>query len=202
MRGHGYLPFTVSAELNIGIRNSAFAGTALSVAYGLEIPKGDETYLHEIREMLETATAFTVPGKYLVEALPALQYMPQWFPGAAFKREAAVASMRIRAILRQLLHAGIENLVSDIGPVALRSECSSTCLDTRHPKGLYLGQYAAELPAGERRGGRGRARDVRRDCGDGLQRCVPHLLTEANTNSQTAAAGADTVRQCRRTTEL
>ena len=43
--------------------------------------------------MLETATAFTVPGKYLVEALPALQYLPQWFPGAAFKREAAVASI-------------------------------------------------------------------------------------------------------------
>ncbi|KAI0687567.1 cytochrome P450 [Earliella scabrosa] len=92
----------------------AFAGTALSVAYGLEIPKGDETYLHEIREMLETATAFTVPGKYLVEALPALQYLPQWFPGATFKREAAVASMRIRAILRQLLHAGIENLTHGI----------------------------------------------------------------------------------------
>ena len=75
--------------------------------------KGDSTYLGQLREMVHTAGSFAVPGKYLVEAIPALQYIPEWFPGAAFKREAAAAKKRLGMILRQLVDAGIENLVSN-----------------------------------------------------------------------------------------
>ena len=75
--------------------------------------KGNSTYLDQLREMVHTAGSFAVPGKYLVEAIPALQYIPEWFPGAAFKREAAAAKKRLGMILRQLVDAGIESLVSN-----------------------------------------------------------------------------------------
>lgn len=94
--------------------NSAFSGTALHIAYGLEVSEGDDTYVRALRDMLDAGTAFAVPGKYLVEVLPVLQYLPEWFPGAAFKREAAAANKRLRVILRELFQAGKDNMVRPV----------------------------------------------------------------------------------------
>jgi hypothetical protein len=33
-------------------------------------------------------TAAVAPGAFLVDAMPMLQYVPRWFPGADFKRKA------------------------------------------------------------------------------------------------------------------
>ncbi|KAI0742050.1 CyP450 monooxygenase [Daedaleopsis nitida] len=89
---------------------AAFSGTALRIAYGLEVSEEDDTYVRALREMLDAGTAFAVPGKYLVEVLPILQYLPGCLPGAAFKREAAAASKRMRAILQELFQAGKDNM--------------------------------------------------------------------------------------------
>ena len=99
--------YSIRQSKSLAPHRSAFAGTALSVAYGLQMVKGDNRYLDPMRDMIHTAANFAVPGKYLVEAIPALQYVPQWFPGAAFKREAAAAEKRFKVILRQLVDAGI-----------------------------------------------------------------------------------------------
>ncbi|EJD49818.1 cytochrome P450 [Auricularia subglabra TFB-10046 SS5] len=52
-----------------------------------------EQHFDEFTRMSDlVADAFlgaTIPGRYLVESIPILRYLPEWFPGAAFRRFAA-----------------------------------------------------------------------------------------------------------------
>ena len=94
-----------------GAYHRTFAGTALRVAYGLDLA-GSEAYIAMLRQLLDTGSALSLPGKYLVEAIPALQYVPTWFPGAGFKREALRANVVIRDYIIHLFQAGKDKLVS------------------------------------------------------------------------------------------
>lgn len=44
----------------------------------------------------------TVPGRYAVDAIPILERLPSWFPGAGFKRYAAEAEREISGIVDRL----------------------------------------------------------------------------------------------------
>jgi hypothetical protein len=60
----------------------------LSIAYGIEVhPENDPLVLLAERGGNATNKAFR-PGYYLVDAIPWLQYLPRWFPGAQFHKDA------------------------------------------------------------------------------------------------------------------
>ncbi|KAJ7790877.1 cytochrome P450 [Mycena leptocephala] len=63
-------------------------GLIMSIAYGIDVLPMNDPYLKSARESMQGLALGGVPGKYLVDAIPALQYIPTWFPGAGFKREA------------------------------------------------------------------------------------------------------------------
>ncbi|KAI0699609.1 cytochrome P450 [Cerioporus squamosus] len=87
-----------------------FSTVALLVAYGLE-PQGDEDkYVSMLRELNAIGADLCVPGKYVVESLPVLQYLPSWMPGAGFKREVASMKSRMRQITTELWEAGKAHL--------------------------------------------------------------------------------------------
>ncbi len=65
-----------------------------------------------LRTLNEIGVEFMVPGKFLVEAIPALQYLPTWFPGADFKRQAIGVVPRVRQLVRGVFEAGKSNMVS------------------------------------------------------------------------------------------
>ena len=89
-----------------------FTAVALLVAYGLE-PQGDEDrYVGMLRELNAIGADVCVPGRYLVESLPFLQYLPSWIPGAGFKREIYTMKRRMRQITTELWQAGKDHLVS------------------------------------------------------------------------------------------
>nr|BED43016.1 cytochrome P450 monooxygenase [Trametes versicolor] len=67
--------------------NHAFVASVLSIGYGISIPRDDKYYGKLLHEALETLEAIVVPGKYPVEVIPALQYLPTWMPGARFKKD-------------------------------------------------------------------------------------------------------------------
>ncbi|KAJ7920193.1 cytochrome P450 [Mycena leptocephala] len=62
-------------------------GLIMSIAYGIDVLPTNDPYLKSARESMQGLALGGVPGKYL-DAIPALQYIPTWFPGAGFKREA------------------------------------------------------------------------------------------------------------------
>ncbi|KAF8992253.1 cytochrome P450 [Cyathus striatus] len=66
----------------------AIGGIILSLAYGIDIKKTDDPFVNLAEEAIRTLGIAAVPGTFLVDIIPALKYLPEWFPGAGFKRTA------------------------------------------------------------------------------------------------------------------
>ncbi|VUC35883.1 unnamed protein product [Clonostachys rosea] len=64
----------------------------LKVAYGYAIQREKvDPLVLLIERMMHNFSIATVPGAWLVDFVPALKYLPDWFPGAAFKKKAREA---------------------------------------------------------------------------------------------------------------
>ncbi|RXW22004.1 hypothetical protein EST38_g3849 [Candolleomyces aberdarensis] len=64
------------------------AETILSVAYGMQIQQENDPYVKLSEDANRGAIIAAVPGRFLVEFIPILKYVPAWFPGASFKQKA------------------------------------------------------------------------------------------------------------------
>ncbi|KAI0712496.1 CyP450 monooxygenase [Earliella scabrosa] len=65
-----------------------FSAAIIKTTYGVDVADDNDESIQLLESGLEGAQAFT-PGKYLVELLPFLQYIPSWVPGAGFQRQFA-----------------------------------------------------------------------------------------------------------------
>ena len=63
--------------------------TILDVVYGIEITSTNDELVKLIAESLEILGESKIPGKYWVDFMPFLQYIPWWVPGAASAKFAA-----------------------------------------------------------------------------------------------------------------
>lgn len=70
--------------------HSLVGGLAFSLAYGIPTQSSNDPYIHLAEQAIEPAGRAVVPGAYLVDVLPFLRYMPEWVPGAGFKRDARI----------------------------------------------------------------------------------------------------------------
>ncbi|KAF8960727.1 cytochrome P450 [Flammula alnicola] len=66
-----------------------FAATIMSIAYGIRVKDSDDPYISNAEEALYGLAEAGIPGTFLVDFIPLLKYVPEWFPGATFKRKAA-----------------------------------------------------------------------------------------------------------------
>lgn len=60
----------------------------MNVAYGIQIAGPHDEYIVNIRESMRGIAIAAVPGSFLVDFIPALKYLPSWFPGGGFKKVA------------------------------------------------------------------------------------------------------------------
>jgi hypothetical protein len=60
----------------------------MDVAYGIRVSDTNDPYISTIQESLEGFAEAGTPGRFLVDQLPNLKYVPSWMPGANFKRLA------------------------------------------------------------------------------------------------------------------
>ena len=71
--------------------NSTIGGIALSLAYGIKVLPREDPHIRIAEEALGTFTQVTVSGGgVLVDLIPPLKYIPEWMPGAGFKRQAKI----------------------------------------------------------------------------------------------------------------
>lgn len=93
------------------------AALIMNVAYGITIQLSDDPYVDLVKEAMHAISVSSIPGQFLVvspprlvyirsittsssqDTIPALQYVPSWFPGADFKRKAE----KWRTVMRELL---------------------------------------------------------------------------------------------------
>jgi len=61
----------------------------MSVAYGISVNESDDPYILNAEEALNGLAEAGIPGTFLVDLIPILKHVPDWFPGARFKRKAS-----------------------------------------------------------------------------------------------------------------
>lgn len=96
-----------------------FAGVFLRMLYGIDIfeverDEAAEEVVHVIETVTEAFQASSVPGSFLVEFFPSLQYVPAWVPGAGFQSQLAIwreAAAKMVELPYERVKAAIVNLV-------------------------------------------------------------------------------------------
>ncbi|KZT19016.1 cytochrome P450, partial [Neolentinus lepideus HHB14362 ss-1] len=77
------------------IRRTAGA-IILQITYGYEVEDVDDPIVRIVDEATDQFSELLRPGAYLVDTLPILRYMPDWFPGAKFKQTARAYAVTLR----------------------------------------------------------------------------------------------------------
>ncbi|KAJ7195215.1 cytochrome P450 [Mycena pura] len=67
---------------------SMAAKVVMSAAYGIDVLPSDDPYVGLAEKALAGLLTAVPPGRFLVESIPLLKYVPAWFPGAGFQRQA------------------------------------------------------------------------------------------------------------------
>ncbi|EKM55887.1 uncharacterized protein PHACADRAFT_256818, partial [Phanerochaete carnosa HHB-10118-sp] len=62
--------------------------TIISIVYGKEVQSADDQYIKLAEDTIKIFSTIGTPGSFLVDSIPVLKYLPSWFPGAGFKRQA------------------------------------------------------------------------------------------------------------------
>ncbi|KAI0752764.1 cytochrome P450 [Daedaleopsis nitida] len=65
-----------------------FSTAMMKLVYGLDITDENDRYIGQVDAAL-TASQGIAPGKFMIEFFPFLRHLPDWFPGAIFKRQFA-----------------------------------------------------------------------------------------------------------------
>ncbi|KAJ7476756.1 cytochrome P450 [Mycena latifolia] len=60
----------------------------MSVAYGIDVLPKNDPYVTLAERAQNSLILAGVPGRFLVDSIPILKYVPEWFPGANFQRKA------------------------------------------------------------------------------------------------------------------
>ncbi|KAJ6562700.1 cytochrome P450 [Mycena vulgaris] len=93
----------------------------MNVTYGIDVRSCDDPYINLAEEVMHGASVAIVPGSFLVDTIPALKYVPSWFPGAGFKRKAS----RWRKVTHELLEAPFAEAKRNIVMGTARSSFTS-----------------------------------------------------------------------------
>lgn len=61
----------------------------MRISYGIQVKDENDQYVTAVETGVATFNEAFVPGAFLVETFPFLKHIPDWFPGAGFKRTVA-----------------------------------------------------------------------------------------------------------------
>ena len=78
--------------------------------YGIHIQPYDDPYIKVVEEAVAANAELLIPGAFLVDIIPILKYVPEWFPGANFQRKAAVMR-KYAAMIRNTTFTATEELM-------------------------------------------------------------------------------------------
>ncbi|KAF9227074.1 cytochrome P450 [Gyrodon lividus] len=73
--------------LGTHIRTTAGA-IILKVTYGYTVQAGQDPFVELADRAMENISLVLTPGAFLVDLIPALRYLPEWFPGTGFLQDA------------------------------------------------------------------------------------------------------------------
>ena len=80
------------------------------MTYSINILPYNDPYIKIAEEAIKASAELLIPGAFLVDIIPILKYVPEWFPGAKFQRKAAVMRKQV-AIIRNKTFEATEKLM-------------------------------------------------------------------------------------------
>ncbi|KAF9450386.1 cytochrome P450 [Macrolepiota fuliginosa MF-IS2] len=101
----------------------AFASTIIKVAYGITVEEENDPLVTNADISLKGIAEAGNPGSFLVDLFPIMKYVPDWFPGAGWKRKAA----RLRHF-NKLLRNGPWDQVKDRMKAGTAEPCIATAI--------------------------------------------------------------------------
>ncbi|KAJ7806150.1 cytochrome P450 [Mycena olivaceomarginata] len=109
------------------------ASVILMISHGYEVKGLDDPLVHLAERVMGYVTKVITPNTYLVDSLPFLRYIPEWFPGANFQREARDC----RNVLNRLMHEPYEIVQQQMergtALTSLVSQNIEGCIDNLEP---------------------------------------------------------------------
>ncbi|PPR03921.1 hypothetical protein CVT24_008106 [Panaeolus cyanescens] len=60
------------------------------ISYGAKVDSLDHPFVRNAEAALAGVSEAGIPGRFLVDLMPILKYVPEWFPGASFQKKARV----------------------------------------------------------------------------------------------------------------
>ncbi|EDR06873.1 uncharacterized protein LACBIDRAFT_236174 [Laccaria bicolor S238N-H82] len=100
-------------------------GMALSLAYGIKVLPREDPHIRIAEEALGTFTQVTVSGRVLVDLIPPLKHIPEWMPGAGFKRQAKIW----HALQKKFRERPFDDCLKEIAAGTVQSCFTSACIE-------------------------------------------------------------------------
>ncbi|PFH52584.1 hypothetical protein AMATHDRAFT_74066 [Amanita thiersii Skay4041] len=87
-------------DLASHIRKTAGA-IILRISHGYEVKENNDPFIELADRATEQFSLATAPGRFLVDFMPTLRYVPSWLPGAGFQKKAAAWSATLSNMVEQ-----------------------------------------------------------------------------------------------------
>ncbi|KDR66581.1 hypothetical protein GALMADRAFT_147803 [Galerina marginata CBS 339.88] len=135
----------------LGITRHAIGEMALSLAYGLPMQDSNDPFVDLAQQALTSLAEAGVPGAFLVDVFPVLKYIPEFVPGAGFKKKARIWR-RLQDDMREVpYNATVQIMASGVvtpcfTSISLQNLDEST--DVRHQQGVIRDTAAIIFAAG------------------------------------------------------
>ena len=86
------------------------------MTYSINVRPFNDPHIKIAEEAIGALAELLIPGAFLVDTIPILKYVPEWFPGAEFQRKAAVMRKHAAAMRNTTFTATEELMVCDSLP--------------------------------------------------------------------------------------
>lgn len=86
-------------------------GYSISSTYGIPTQRTNDPLVHFADSVFTDLLFAGAPGSYLVNLVPSLKYVPEWVPGAGFKKVARKMREQIHKLMEEPYRATLKDIV-------------------------------------------------------------------------------------------
>ncbi|KIJ04516.1 hypothetical protein PAXINDRAFT_22188 [Paxillus involutus ATCC 200175] len=106
------------------IRTTAGA-IILKVTYGYTVQADEDPFVELANRAMANVSLVTTPGAFLVDLIPALRYLPEWFPGTRFLQDAK----KYRQLVKETVTRPHQYVLEQMAAGTANASFSSTLLE-------------------------------------------------------------------------
>jgi hypothetical protein len=86
------------------------------MTYSINVRPYNDPHIKIAEEAMAVAAELLIPGAFLVDIIPILKYVPEWFPGAKFQSKAATMRKHAKMMRNTTFLVTEELMVCDSSP--------------------------------------------------------------------------------------